>query len=185
MEIFIGGGGDDLAWLGLGVVRAYATRYAAETGRPTLYAPNARVGLLLRRILRQAPEGALNIVGHSWGGPDAYRLALAAERRGIEVASLITLDPVAGPIRPAPQGELAAPWLNVVAAPSAPDASDRLTRRPPWSRKPSGLPVTRAAACVELDLNHWNVEAMMRLSGARAWLDRKGPGPLATPPWRD
>jgi hypothetical protein len=46
LDIFIGGGGDDLAWLGLGIVRAYAQRYAAETRRPVLYSANARVPVL-------------------------------------------------------------------------------------------------------------------------------------------
>jgi hypothetical protein len=51
-----------------------------------------------------------------------------------------------------------------------------MTNRWPWSRKPSGLPVERAAAKVVLDLNHWNVEAMMQLGGARERLDAS---------WRD
>lgn len=168
MDIFIGGGGDDLAWLGLGVVRAYAARYAAETGRPTLYSPNARVGRLVRRLRRARPARPLNIVGHSWGGPDAIRVAAAAERDGLAVANLVTLDAVAGPLRRVPAVALSAAWLDVVATPSTPDRSDRLTHRPPWSRKVVGLP---ADVTVSLDLNHWNVDGMMRLSGARARLD--------------
>jgi pimeloyl-ACP methyl ester carboxylesterase len=176
LDIFIGGGGDDLAWLSFGVVRAYAERYAAETGRPVIYSANARVLGLAWRVRRLRPAAPLNIVGHSWGALDAYRLAVLVERARFSVDNLITLDPVGWPFGRAPRGLPTAPWLNVDCAPSRPDASDRMTNRWPWSRKPSGLPVERAAAKVVLDLNHWNVEAMMQLGGARERLDAS---------WRD
>lgn len=171
LDIFIGGGGDDLAWLGLGVMRAYAQRYEGEAGRPVLYSANARVRRLFWRIRRERPGEPLNIVGHSWGALDAFRLAVLVERSGVPVANLITLDPVGWPFGRAPHGTPNAPWQNVEGSPSAPDSSDRLTNRWPWSRKPSGLPIARADAHVVLDVNHWNVEGMMRLSGARERLE--------------
>jgi pimeloyl-ACP methyl ester carboxylesterase len=129
------------------------------------------VPLLFWRIRRERPGGALNIVGHSWGALDAFRLAVRAEGAGGQVDNLITLDPVGWPFGRRPHGAPTAPWLNVVCAPSQPDDSDRLTNRPPWSRKPSGLPIERTQTNVVLDLNHWNVDMMMHLSGARARLD--------------
>jgi hypothetical protein len=93
------------------------------------------------------------------------------ERAGFPVENLITLDPFGWPFGTRPRGFPTARWLNVDCAPSRPDASDRMTDRRPWSRKPSGLPVDRAERNVVLDLNHWNVEAMMQLGGARARLD--------------
>jgi pimeloyl-ACP methyl ester carboxylesterase len=122
-------------------------------------------------IGRRHPAALLNIIGHSWGALDAYRLARLLERAGVSVGNLITLDPVGWPFGRCPRGLPAARWLNVDCASSQPDDSDRMTERWPWSRKPSGLPVERAETNIVLDLNHWNVEAMMRLGGARARLD--------------
>ena len=173
MDIFIGGGGDDLDWLGLGVVRRYAADFAAETGRPVLYIPNARSGPLRHAIQTSARRGeGVNLIGHSWGAIDAYQGAIWATDRGLAVANLFTLDPVSGPWRrpaPWPGGGF---WLNVQAEPLRPDRSDRLTRTRPFARKPPRLPLTVAQESVTLDLNHWDVEGMMRLSGARDRLER-------------
>jgi pimeloyl-ACP methyl ester carboxylesterase len=172
MEIFIGGGGDDLAFLNLGVVAHYARRYAAETGRRVIYSPNARAGKLRAAIRTAADAGeTVSLIGHSWGGPDAWRAAAWAARQGLPVARLITLDPVGGPWPRRFAGSLATPWLNVDAQPSAPDRSDWLTSLRPYARKPSGLPVSLATRHVTLDLNHWDVAGMMDLSGARQWLE--------------
>ncbi len=171
MDIFVGGGGDDLAWLGLGVVRVYAANLAARAGRPVLYLPNARPARLREAIEAEARQGnAVNLIGHSWGAIDAFQAAAGALRRGLAVANLVTLDPVSGPWRhpaPWPGGAF---WLNVTAQSSRSDASDRLTQRRPFAYKPSRLPLIAADRNVTLDLHHWDVEGMMRLSGARALL---------------
>lgn len=160
------------------MVCALATRYARETGRPVLYSANARVGPLLARLRRLGGEGerpVVNLVGHSWGGPDAVRLAAGAEAQGMQVDNLITLDPVRGPVRRVWGSGLRARWLNVIGQPSQPDVSDRLTDRWPWSRRlTDGFPA--ADLNVRLDVNHWNVEAMMALSGARERLDESWRG---------
>jgi pimeloyl-ACP methyl ester carboxylesterase len=118
----------------------------------------------------------VNIIGHSWGAVDAYAVTVAATRRGLAVATLITLDPVSGPSgRPAtwPGGVF---WLNVEAAPTSPDASDRLTERRPFAVKPSRLPTLLADAQVVLDLNHRDVEPMMLMSGAESRLVQRPAG---------
>ena len=172
MDIFIGGGGDDLAFLGLGVVRQYADRYAAETGRAVVYLANARIGRARRLIEAAVRAGEpVSVVGHSWGAIDAYVAVAAAARRGAVATTLVTLDPVSGPLRRPAAGRPGAFWLDVTLAPSSPDRSDRLTNRRPWARKPSRLPLEAADERVVLDLNHWDVGRMMRLSGARARLD--------------
>jgi thioesterase domain-containing protein len=172
MDIFVGGGGDDLGWLGLGVVRVYAARFAASTGRPVLYVPHARPARLRLAIEAAARRGdVVNVIGHSWGAIDAFEAAASALRQGLDIAHLITLDPVSGPWRrpsPWPGGAF---WLNVCADSSQPDASDRVTQRRPFAHKPSRLPLGAAHRNVTLDVHHWDVEAMMRLSGARARLD--------------
>jgi pimeloyl-ACP methyl ester carboxylesterase len=172
VEIFIGGGGDDLAFLNFGVLAHYARRYAAQTGRRVVYAPNARIWKVRDAIRAAANAGeTVSLIGHSWGGPDAWRAAAWAARNGLPVARLITLDPVGGPLPRRFEEPLPAPWLNVHARPSTPDRSDWLTTLWPYARKPSGLPVALATRHVALDLNHWNVAGMMERSGARRWLD--------------
>jgi len=175
MEIFIGGAGDDLAFLGFGVLASYARRYAAETGRPAIYVPNARLRRVRRAIAEAAARGeAVNLIGHSWGGPDAWRAAAWAARRGLPLRALVTLDPVDGPLRRRFEGALGCEWLNVVADPSAPDRSDALTRLPLLAGKPPRLPLAQATRQVILDLNHWDVTGMMRASGARRLIEQTG-----------
>jgi pimeloyl-ACP methyl ester carboxylesterase len=172
LDIFIGGGGDDLAWMGFGVIRQYAARYAVETGRAVAYLPNARIGRARRLIMSAARAGEpVNVVGHSWGAIDAYVAVVQAARAGAQVASLVTLDPVSGPLRRPPGRPSGLHWLNVTLEPTRPDESDRLTDRRPWAAKPPRLPLAAADQQVILDLNHWDVAGMMRLSGARARLD--------------
>jgi pimeloyl-ACP methyl ester carboxylesterase len=172
LDIFIGGGGDDLAFLGFGVVRQYAAQYAAETGRRVVYLPNARIGRARRLIVAASAAGEpVNVVGHSWGAIDAFVAVTGAAGRGGHVATLVTLDPVSGPLRRPPARPSGLHWLNVTLEPCRPDESDRLTNRRPWAAKPSRLPLEAADRHVVLDLNHWDVAGMMRLSGARARLD--------------
>lgn len=149
----------------------YVKDYAAQTGRPTQYVPNSRVGQVVNAI-RDANRkgGPVNVVGHSYGGPDAYNAVAIANRRGLHVDNLITLDPVSGPIgraRPGPQ----AGWMNIYAHPHDPDFSDGITSLWAVSHKPSTLPVQDAEQVTE-PLNHRDVEGMMNRSGARAHLDR-------------
>ena len=176
MDIFVGGGGDDLAWLGLGVVRGYAADVAATAGRPVLYVPNARPARL-RQAIKAAAKGGdvVNLIGHSWGAIDAFHAAVWALREDLSVLNLITLDPVSGPWRRPPAWPGGPYWLNVCAQSSRPDQSDRLTQRRPFAHKPSRLPLGAADRTVTLDLHHWDVEGMMRLSGAQGLLERSAP----------
>lgn len=171
-DIFVGGGGDDLM-PGGGVMRGYADDYRAATGRPTVYLPNARIGHIVDAIRAGNFDGGpVNVVGHSWGGPDAYNAVAQATGQGLRVDNLITLDPVKGLIGEYDGPHGAGRWLNVQVAPSKPDYTDAITSIPPFSAKPSNLPTANADQDVQLDLNHRDVDAMMRLSGARDLLDQ-------------
>ncbi|MBA3811884.1 MAG: alpha/beta fold hydrolase [Caulobacteraceae bacterium] len=120
MEIFIGGGGDDLGFLNFGVMADYARSYAARTGRRVLSVPHAGTSRVRRAIAvaSRAGEG-VSLIGHSWGGPDAWRAAAWAVRAVLPVRGLITLDPVGGPLRRRFEGPAPAFWLNVEARPSS------------------------------------------------------------------
>lgn len=171
LDIFVGGGADDLM-PGGGVMRSYADGYARQTGRPTRYLPNAQLAQIVDAIREgNATGGPVNIVGHSWGGPDAYNAAAAAATDGLTVDNLVTLDPVSGPSGAVYGPANAKTWMNVYAAPADPDYTDRITHLPPFSRKPSNLPVHEADQPVAVTRNHWDVGGMMRDSGARALLD--------------
>ncbi|MEO8113666.1 MAG: hypothetical protein ABI655_04735, partial [Phenylobacterium sp.] len=94
-DIFIGGGGDDLWWpgRGFGVMHDYAKDYERETGRPTRYIPNNRVDDVVEAIREgNATGGPVNVIGHSYAGPDAYNSAARARREGLHVDNLVTLD---------------------------------------------------------------------------------------------
>jgi pimeloyl-ACP methyl ester carboxylesterase len=167
IDIFIGGGGDDLP--GFGVMRAYAAAYAGETGRPTLYFPNGRKRRVLRAIARHQDGGPVNLIGHSWGAIDAYNVAVQARRRGLRVDNLLTVDPVGGRFllaRPR-QGERPGNWTSIVAEPPVHDQSDRMAV---LGGKPSRLPIVEADRQCRVEANHFDVEAMMA-AGGRAVLD--------------
>lgn len=189
-DIFIGGGFDDLP--GFGVMRQYAEQYAAETGRPTLYFPNARTAAVVDAIARAAASGGpVNVIGHSYGGPDAYAAVARANRAGVRVDNLVTLDPVSGPSAAIRGVARPGTWMNVRAEADRPDQSDWIADRRPFSYKPSALPVEQADRAVSVRLNHRDVDEMMRQSGARALLDasRRSPADpgevLSAPPTAD
>lgn len=195
-DIFIGGGLDDRripflppgVLIDKGVMRDYADRYRQETGRPTEYYGNAKRADVLGAV-RQANKsgGPVNLVGHSWGGTDAYNVAAQAKREGLRVDNVIALDPVgvglglAGrdPGRPA-----AGAWTNVTANPRRIGFADVIAA---IGGKPSELPITEAGRYASVRAGHEDVDAMMR-AGARGVLDQSRRVPEAhdkqpTPAW--
>jgi thioesterase domain-containing protein len=169
LDIFIGGAWDHRR--GYGVLRSYAARYAAETGRRVAYFRNARCRQVLD-LIRQANArgGAVNLVGHSFGGTDAYNVAVAAAKEGLRIDNLITIDPVGGGFglaRRRPGAIAVGRWTNVTGAPQKPNRNDRIAR---LGGKPSQLPVADADPAVAVDANHEDVDAMMA-AGARDVLD--------------
>jgi len=170
-DIFIGGGADDL--LPHGVMRDYAEAYARQTGRPTRYFPNARIGGVVDAIQQgDANGGPVNVVGHSWGGPDAYNAVARANAAGLPVDNLITLDPVSGPSRAVEGVAHAGTWMNVYGHPVQPDFTDQIASFPWLAHKPSDLPVPLADEPINVRLHHGDAEGMMQQSGARELLDR-------------
>lgn len=172
VDIFIGGGADDIHWPGMsGVMRDYAERYARETGRPTRYFPNARTPAVIGAIEQASRNGGpVNVVGHSWGGTDAYNAVGAATSRGLRVDNLITLDPVGGNFGLARAGSRSprAPWIDVSAEPPQRERSDWIAS---MGGKPSNLPRHAATERVKIPANHDDLAEMME-AGPRAVLDR-------------
>ncbi len=178
-DIFIGGGLDDRkipflapgVLIDKGVMRDYADRYAAETGRPTEYFGNAKTGQVMR-VVREANAtgGPVNLVGHSWGGTDAYNVASQARREGLRIDNVLTLDPVGGGLRLAgrdPGRPEPGTWTNVTANPRQVGFADLVAA---IGGKPSELPLGEASQYSSVRAGHEDVDAMMR-AGGRATLD--------------
>lgn len=171
-DIFIGGFLDDVDTPVSGAMREYAGIYARETGRNVRYFPNARVGAVVDAIrIANTSGGPVNILGHSYGGPDAYNASVRAKREGLRVDNLVTLDPVTAFFAKPQKGRPVDTWTNVKAAPDMADGSDWLTRVPPFSENPSRLPTGSADYRSVVGFHHGDVEMMMRQSGARDALD--------------
>lgn len=150
----------------------YVKTYDRQTGRAAQYVPNNRIGQVVN-IIRDANRdgGPVNVIGHSYGGPDAYNAVAIANRQGLHVDNLITLDPVGGPTNRVLGMASPERWMNVHTTPDRPDLSDWLTTLAPLAHKPSALPIAQADQNIELRLNHRDVEGMMGQSRARAVLD--------------
>lgn len=171
-DIFIGGLLDDKETDFSGALRQYKDAYAKETGRRVAYFPNARTGEVVEAI-RAANRlgGPVNVVGHSYGGPDAFNAAVRAGREGLRVDNLVTLDPVTA-FRAAPErGRPAGFWMNVNATPSSRDGSDWLAWVPFFAGIPSRLPTDRANQRPAVSAHHKDVDTLMVRSGAREVLD--------------
>lgn len=170
-DIFIGGFLDDKETPISGALRQYKDAYARETGRRVAYFPNARTGEVVDAI-RAANRlgGPVNVVGHSYGGPDSYNAVVRAGREGLRVDNLVTLDPVTAFFAKPEPGRPAGSWTNVTAV--APiSLLDFYTDVPPFSENPSRLPTTLADRHPAVVAYHGEADTMMSRSGARSLLD--------------
>lgn len=95
LVIFVGGAGD--RW-GARILTDYAQRMADSLAISTTH----RIAHFdwdqegaIERLIRSQPDGtSVRLVGHSWGGDTAAKVAAALGQDGIRVDMLITVDPV-------------------------------------------------------------------------------------------
>ena len=180
LDIFVGGLWDDLPLSWTGVTRDYAKKYARETGRPTRYFGNGRVDQVVGAIRdANATGGPVNVVGHSYGGPDAYNASVRARREGLRVDNLVTLDPVTAFFAKPQEGRPAGSWINVKAVTDRANWSDKITHIPVLSENPSRLPTRAADRKSSVEAHHEEVGTMMRQGGARGILDASRQPPVA------
>lgn len=99
----------------------------------------------------------IDLVGHSWGGPAAYDLALELSRRGIPVRTLVTADPVGRRGRSPLPPEIN--WVNINADPRSPRSVDNLVAQ--VGGKPSWLPVRNADANTVVAVDHLDLAGMI------------------------
>lgn len=135
--VVVGGGADGYTTSDFSGARAYADSFSNKKFFTHLETKLRREAVL-RSIEERAKGGPIILVGHSWGGPQAYELARDLTDRGNSVIGLFTADPVSSK----PSG--ARPrtfWVNVAAASRSPNLSDHIAK---FGGKPSQLPVRTA-----------------------------------------
>lgn len=96
---FLGGAGDRLFQPCRSVFRRVEAMPEAA-GCELLYAAHWQAGRVLDRIAARPAGAPVHLVGHSWGGDAAARLAARLGAEGRQVALLLTIDPVARWIDP-------------------------------------------------------------------------------------
>lgn len=115
--ILIGGAGDDLhRKVGRVAERLRARPDAA--GRELHYLQHYQKDAILALVLAQPPGRSIRLVGHSWGGNAAARIAATLGDRGRRLDLLVTIDPVAwgtGPELLARVKAGARRWINARA----------------------------------------------------------------------
>jgi pimeloyl-ACP methyl ester carboxylesterase len=135
------------------------------------YYPNARTGEVVEAIrAANRVSGPVNVVGHSYGGPDAYNAAVRAGREGLRVDNLVTLDPVTAFFAKPESGRPLGSWTNVTAVPPEPQR-DWFTNFLFLSKNPSTLPANVADRRPSVAAQHGDVDLLMTRSGARGVLD--------------
>ncbi|TDH61539.1 hypothetical protein E2C06_16435 [Dankookia rubra] len=119
--VLIGGAGDGtLRKVGQVVDWLRARPDAAE--REVHYFFHWQKGAVLDLIEAQPPSRPIRLVGHSWGGNAAAKVAATLGRQGRPVDLLITIDPVTRGIGPAFLAQVKAGarrWINVQAGGAA------------------------------------------------------------------
>jgi pimeloyl-ACP methyl ester carboxylesterase len=173
-EIFIGGAGDEHSRLVLSYAEARQARL--QTQRPVHYMPHWNFNAAARLAKALLHDGHLvALVGHSWGGDTAVRIARQLEGDVFVVGA----DPVSKPVtritaqdaRPAAAKFV----LHIDAAPRAYDRSDLV--KAAGFLAGGSVPRIFQEADVHIDtpLNHWNFTGMMKMAGpdgrsAEDWL---------------
>ncbi|MBX9813407.1 MAG: RHS repeat-associated core domain-containing protein [Sphingomonas sp.] len=86
--VFIGGGCDGYCTKSTNIVKDYSA------GRGSFYTHTQRAAALREILAAAANKEKIIIIGHSWGGSAAAQIAASAERAGVSVDLLATIDPV-------------------------------------------------------------------------------------------
>lgn len=116
--IILIGGAADRTLRKVGRVADWLRDRPDAEAREVHYVFHWQKGAVLSLIEAQPPGRPIRLIGHSWGGHAAARVAAALGRQGRQVALLVTIDPVTRGIGP---GFLAAVkagahrWINARA----------------------------------------------------------------------
>ncbi len=157
-EIWIGGFNDD----GSGIVENYYNSYnASYPGISRSYyewGNTRKIVKYIKKLLKQNKCEQINIIGHSYGGSDATKLAERLLKAGIGVNLLITVDPVSRGWSQPDDLSNVSNWININANPANENASDTTAW---WGGKWGDWPKNRANIHYKAPYNHENFRAMM------------------------
>jgi pimeloyl-ACP methyl ester carboxylesterase len=153
--VVVGGGADGYWGPQHDTAHDYADRFSNKKFFTHLETKFRREAVL-RSIEDRAKGGPIVLVGHSWGGPQAYELARDLRDRGNTVLGLITADPVS---RMSSGARPKTFWVNVAASSQSPDDSDRIAA---IGGKPSALPVDSADVDAVASGHHVGLARLMR-----------------------
>jgi thioesterase domain-containing protein len=159
--MYIGGGGEE----GSGLSAPNVSSYAQDRGNFAAWTQDNRIQdyIEIARALRQP----VVLIGHSWGGDAAFDAARYADRRGIDVNLLVTIDPVDSSHDHTRQEaitlnrNLGGLWVNVQATRylAEPNFSDRVAG---WGGRMSDGAQAQADIYVRRDVHHEDFVAMLR-----------------------
>jgi hypothetical protein len=153
--VVVGGGADGYLGSDQTAAHDYADKFSNRKFFTHLEAKFLREPVL-RSIEERAHGGPIILIGHSWGGPQAYELARDLKARGNSVIGLFTADPVS---RISSGTRPNTFWVNVAAASQARDATDHVAS---VGGKPSALPVQSADVDAVASGHHVDLDKIMQ-----------------------
>ncbi len=174
--VVFGGGGEPYLGKGFSPAKTYADKIGAQYVSHLGHLSDDE----MEAIFKEANGRPVRFVGHSWGGPKAYRSADRYSKMYGEI-ELHTIDPVGlrkhEPLSPFVD------WTNVDARRrdrKEMDFSDHLAELGGTKGGSSRLPIDRAGMNLRVDTSHANFEQMLNYALGRRWPEQKAkiPPPL-------
>lgn len=126
LVVVVGGGGDSISRIAAGTASEYS--HSIYFGRGDVNEDDA-----IAKIQQAAQGRPIVLIGHSWGGPEAHKVASRLERYGDKVALLVTADAASRFFGAGPSPT--ARWVNLDAQPNGrwnlSDVIGKLGGKPP------------------------------------------------------
>ena len=151
MDVFIGGFGDRFSGIVSGYRKAFAAEHPERRTASFHWHQGSRAMAAIRAVRAREPHEPIHVIGHSYGAATAVALTRALHALGIDVALLITIDPVS---RVRPRGPARATrWINVNARPMSSNGL-RGDWWSAWGGQWRGWPQVRAHAHCDAPYHH-------------------------------
>ncbi len=157
-EVWIGGVGDGST----NIVSDYYNRYNRNnpgiTRRYFEWNNTKKILKYLKNLRKDNACEPINLIGHSYGGSDATRVAEKLRKAGIDVNLLITVDPVSRSWSKPDDLSNVSTWININANPANENASDTTAW---WGGKWGDWTNGRSSTYYDATYNHEQFGSMM------------------------